>query len=198
MIRARDGRSLVLVTLVAGILITAAVVLATRPHPASQPVGTATETAPSAPPGSPGSSIAPTARATPSRSLSGGEQAFADAFLALADTHNRACTEILLSNPLSEFDLVGSRLIAQVVETRAGLDSLPPTSLTAGLAGDLSDAIADTIALLEAVDPHGPRVDQATAYQAALDQWVAQVQPVAGDIRAALGLPNATTGDLQL
>ncbi len=198
MVSVRDGRSIVLIALAAVIVLTGAVVLATRPDRGLQPPGAPTGAPAPAPSRSPGASIAPTTRATPAGSLAAGERAFADAFLALATEHNRACTEILLSNPLAEFDLVGSRLIEQVIDTRAMLRSLPAPPLTAALVGDLSDAIASTITLLQAVDPHGPRVDQATAYQVALDHWVAEVQPVANEIRAVLGVLDATTGDLQL
>ncbi len=175
-----------------------AIVISSRPDPSVQPAGSST---PAGSPILPGRSLAtnaPSALATPGRSHGPDEQAFADAFLALADEHNRACTEILLANPLAEFDLVGARLTDQVIDTRGRLASLPPLELTRTLVGDLDSAIAGTIGLLDAVDPHGPRVDQATAYQVALDHWVAHVLPVSNEIRALVGLPDATTGDLQL
>ncbi len=180
------------------VVLAGAIAISGRPDPDGQPAGSPTPAGSSLLPGRSVATNAPGAPATPGRSHGPDEQAFADAFLALADEHNRACTEILLANPLAEFDLVGARLTDQVIETRSRLASLPRLELTSTLVGDLDSAIADTIALLEAVDPHGPRVDQATAYQAALDHWVAHVLPVANEIRAVVGLPDATTGDLQL
>ena len=58
--------------------------------------------------------------------------------------------------------------------------------------------MAATLAMLQAIEPHGPRTDQAEGYQRALDDWVEHVQPRARAIRDALGLPPVPPGDLQL
>jgi len=190
-------RRVLLVPIAAIVALAAALTISTQPRPGHEPTESPAATRSSMLPGSSGEP-APIARATPVASHGAAEQAFADAFLALADDHNRACTEILLANPLAEFDLVGTRLTDEVIDTRGRLASLPPLPSTRALVSDLDSSIADVIAVLESVDPHGPRVDQAMAYQMALDQWIARVQPISDEIRVLVGLPNATTGDLRL
>jgi hypothetical protein len=141
------------------------------------------------------SSVAP---AVTSRPLTTDEQAFADAFTALADEHDRAMTELLIANPLAEWDLVGVPLAARVTAFPDELAGLPALPLTRGLVDELAGAIASTGALLTAIDPHGPRVSRATAYGHALDDWIEHVLPVDLELRARLGLPPPASGDLRL
>ena len=130
--------------------------------------------------------------------LSPDEQAFAEAYRTLAETYDHQATDLLIANPLSEFDLVGSRLTDLIDRTRQQLAGLPPLALTADQVRAVEREMAATLALLREVDPHGPQDEQATTYQRALDYWVEHVQPVSDAIRAALGLPPSATGDLRL
>jgi len=132
------------------------------------------------------------------RTLTPEEQAAADAFAALADEHNRAVTELLIANPLAEWDLVGLPLADEVTALPDRLASLPAPPLTHDLVTELAIAVAAIGAALAAIDPHAPRVDQATAYAQALDDWVARVVPIDVALRARLGLPPPGSGDLRL
>lgn len=136
----------------------------------------------------------------PTASLAGSsdELAFADAYRALAETHDRQATDLLIANPLAEFDLVGARLIDLIDESRQRLAGLPPFPGTTDPVRDLQREMAAALVLLRAVDPHGPPSEKAATYQRALDYWVEHVQPVSDAIRAALGLPPSASGDLQL
>jgi threonine dehydratase len=104
----------------------------------------------------------------------------------------------MISNPLSEWDLVGSRLIELIDETRRELSALAPPAGLGGNARALADAMAATRAMLEAIESHGSRTDQAEAFQRALDDWVDHVLPRAEAIRDMLGLPAVPPGDMQL
>jgi hypothetical protein len=160
-----------------------------------------TSSAPSADVGgtaSPSASVPPSAAIASRRPPTAEERAFADAYLELAEAFNREATDLMIANPLAEWDLVGTRLTELVAGTRGQLAGLPPLPLTDVAVRRLDDEIAATVALLEAVDPHGAQSEQTTAYLRALDYWVAHVQPVSGEIRAALGLPPVSTGDLAL
>jgi hypothetical protein len=126
------------------------------------------------------------------------ELAFAEAYLGLATTHDAQATDLLIANPLAEFDLVGERLIDLLDQTRQQVAELPSIPLTAGRMRDLEHELGETVELLRAVDPHGPPVDMATEYQHALDYWIEHVHPVSEAIRASLGLPPPATGDLRL
>ncbi len=132
------------------------------------------------------------------RRLTADEQQFADAYLELAETYDGQATELLIANPLAEFDLVGTQMADLVDRTRERLASLPPLAPTTGQVRDVEREMAATVALLRAIDPHGPRSDRATQYQRALDYWIERVQPVSDEIRAALGRPPSATGDLRL
>jgi hypothetical protein len=132
------------------------------------------------------------------RRLDADEQSFADAWVGLVETYDRQCTDLLMANPLAEFDLVGTRLIDLVDETRGRIADLPPLALTAGEVRSVELEMAATVTLLRMVDPHGPRADQAQQYQLALDHWIERVKPASDAIRAALGLPSSGTGDLRL
>jgi hypothetical protein len=124
--------------------------------------------------------------------------AFGDAWAEVVAAHDRGAVEVMIANPLAEWDLVGTRLIDLVGQTRAQLSALaPPGEVRPGTVA-LDEAIGATLATLEAIDPHGPRPDQAAAFQAALDDWVDHVRPRAEAIRDALGLPPVPPGDLQL
>jgi hypothetical protein len=124
--------------------------------------------------------------------------AFGDAWITVIEAHDDHATEVMIANPLSEWDLVGTRLIDIVGQTRGQLAGLAPPAELRDEALTLDDAMAATLAILEAIEPHGPRTDQAEAYQRALDDWVDHVQPRAQAIRDALGLPPVPPGDLQL
>lgn len=125
-------------------------------------------------------------------------QAFVDAWVAEIEAYDSGVTELLIANPLAEYDLVGLRLIDLVARTRELLSTVqPPSGLRAEVRA-LDDAMAATLARLEAIDPHGPRTEQAAAYRDALDDWVDHVRPIAQAIRDALGLAPVPAGDLQL
>jgi hypothetical protein len=126
------------------------------------------------------------------------ELAFAEAYLGLATTHDAQATDLLIANPLAEFDLVGERLIDLLDQTRQQVAELPSYPLTASRVRDLERELGETVELLRAIDPHGPSVDMATDYQHALDYWIEHVQTVSAAIRASLGLPPPATGDLRL
>jgi len=149
-------------------------------------------------------SLAPVASATPQPSVRASDPppstgtAFGDAWAAAVDAHDRGATELMLANPLAEWDLVGTRLIDLVGQTRAQLSALAPPAEVRAETLALDEAIGMTLAMLEAIDPHGPRTDQAAAFLRALDDWVDNVRPRAEAIRDALGLPPAPPGDLQL
>lgn len=126
------------------------------------------------------------------------QHAFADAYRTLAETHNREATDLLIANPLAEFDLVGTRLMELIDRTREGLTGLPAVAQTASRVHRVDVEMGATVALLRAIDPHGPPDQRATQYQRALDYWVEHVQPESDAIRAALGLPPSASGDLRL
>jgi len=145
-------------------------------------------------------SAAPTSEASDlpaAQSASTGAR-FADAWLALVEAYDAQATEVMISNPLSEWDLVGDRLVALVEGAHQQLMTLPsPAELSEDVQA-LDAALTRTLAMLEAIEPHGPRTGQAEAFQRALDDWVEHVQPLAAAIREALGLPPVPPGDLQL
>jgi hypothetical protein len=124
--------------------------------------------------------------------------AFADAWRAVVEDHDRQAMDVLIANPLAEWDLVGTRLIEVIVETRRQLSSLAPPVRLREEGGALDGALEGALALLRAIDPHGPRTDQEAAYQRALDDWVEHVRPHAQAIRDALGLTRVPPADLQL
>jgi hypothetical protein len=128
----------------------------------------------------------------------GDVRAFADAYRTLTDAYARARDDIVLANPLSEFDLVGNRLIDLLEATRSQLAGLPRLDVTTEPMRRLDQEMAATLELLRAVEPHGPRAQQAEQYQQALDYWIDHVVPVANEIRAAVGLPSSQPGDLAL
>ena len=132
------------------------------------------------------------------RSLRSDEQAFAGAYVELAESYNRQASDILIANPLSEFDLVGARLIDLVELTRAQLNDLPGLALSAGQVGELERQMAAVGSQLRAIDPHGPELERATAYRLALDYWTEHVQPASDAIRSAVGLAPSASGDLRL
>lgn len=148
------------------------------------------------------SSAAATQGAVPTadtgRSLRPDEQAFAEAYLELAESYNRQASDVLIANPLSEFDLVGVRLIDLVDLTRAQLSDLPALTLTSGQVGELESEMAAVGSQLRGIDPHGPELDRATAYRRALDYWTEHVQRASDAIRAAVGLAPSASGDLRL
>lgn len=164
-----------------------------EPSPAPPSVGASVDAASPAP-----SIDGPSAPAITFRPLTPDERAFAQAFTALADEHNRAVTELLIANPLAEWDLVGVPLAALVATTPNRLAGLPAVPLTQGTVDRLAEAVTASAALLSAIDPHAPRVDQATAYGQALDDWVGHVLPVDLELRGRLGLPPPVSGDLRL
>jgi hypothetical protein len=144
----------------------------------------------------PGASATPSDRPSDPPPSTG--TAFGDAWITVVEAHDDHATEVMIANPLSEWDLVGTRLIDLVGQTRGQLTGLgPPADLRDEVLA-LDGAMAATLAMLQAIEPHGPRPDQAEAYQRALDDWVEHVQPRAQAIRDALGLPPVPPGDLQL
>jgi hypothetical protein len=144
-------------------------------------------------------STGPVDRSPPGqRPLETDEQRFADAYRGLAETHNIQASDLLISNPLAEYDLVGIRLVDLIDRTREQLSELPGLSPMDGPVGELGREMAATVTLLRAIDPHGSASERAMRYQAALDRWVERVQPRSDAIRAELGLPPSTTGDLRL
>ncbi len=143
-------------------------------------------------------SVTPPPSDRPSESPPSTGTAFGDAWAAAVAAHDRGATEVMLANPLAEWDLVGTRLIDLVSRTRAELSSLAPPADLRSEALALDEAIGATLAMLEAIDPHGPRTDQADAFLRALDDWIDNVRPRAEAIRDALGLPPVPPGDLQL
>jgi hypothetical protein len=150
--------------------------------PARQPPSAATSSAPLVSPGQP----------------TGDVLAFADAYRTLTDAYARARDDIIIANPLSEFDLVGNRLIDLLEATRSQLAGLPRLDVTAEPMRRLDQEMAATLRLLRALEPHGPRAQQAEQYQQALDYWIDHVVPVANEIRAAVGLPRSQPVDLGL
>lgn len=153
-----------------------------------------------------GASTAPSPAATRAAALPAGSQRplradeleFAEAYGDLAESYNRQASDLLIANPLSEFDLVGVRLTDLVDLTRARLADLPAITLTTGKVDELEREMAAVADLLRAIDPHGPATERATTYQRALDYWVERVQPVSDSIRAAVGLAPSPSGDLRL
>lgn len=149
-------------------------------------------------------SFAPVASATPPPSDRPSDPppstgtAFGDAWAAAVAGHDHGATEVMIANPLAEWDLVGTRLIDLVRQTRAQLSALAPPADLRPETVALDEAIGATLAMLEAIDPHGPRADQAAAFRGALDDWIDNVRPRAEAIRDALGLPSVPPGDLQL
>jgi hypothetical protein len=144
----------------------------------------------------PGASVTPSDRPSDPRPSTG--TAFGNAWITVVEAHDDHATEVMIANPLSEWDLVGTRLIDLVGRTRGQLAGLAPPAELRDEALALDDAMAATLAMLEAIEPHGPRTDQAEAYQRALDDWIEHVQPRAQAIRDALGLAPVPPGDLQL
>ena len=154
--------------------------------------------APSAPAAS--ADAAPTALRSP-RPGAGSPAArgdFASAWTILVDAHDEAAVELLIANPLSEYDLVGNRLIDLVHGTRDRVSALDPPADLATELGALEAAMTSILGQLERIDPHGPRADQSAAFQRALDDWIVGLTPHAQAIRDALGLPPVPQGDLQL
>jgi hypothetical protein len=70
---------------------------------------------------------------------------FAEAYRNLAEDHDRDVTDLLIANPLSEFDLVGTRLIERLRETREELASLRPLAETVGRVRELESGIDATL-----------------------------------------------------
>jgi hypothetical protein len=126
------------------------------------------------------------------------ERAAAAAYLALAGAFDDASTDLQISDPLAEFDLVGARLIDLLDRTRADIVALPRSGQVAAAVRDLGREMAATTAMLRAIDPHGPRDLTATQYREALDYWIDHVKPATDSLRATLGLPATPGGDLRL
>jgi hypothetical protein len=152
----------------------------------------------------PSASPVPAARATPVTSVAQpgstpalGE-AFVDAWAAFVGTHDEGATELLIANPISEYDLVGARLIDLIDRTRGDLSELTPPAALGEEVRALDASMAGTLALLRAIDPDAPRTDQEAAFRRALDDWVDHVIPDAQSIRDALGMAPVPAGDLQL
>jgi hypothetical protein len=153
---------------------------------------------PATPPAVSATTAAPAATEQPPDTEPSTGDVFGDAWVAVVERYDAAAIELLISNPLSEYDLVGARLIELLEQTREQLSTLPvPTRLRQEVL-DLDAAMGTTLALLKAIDPHGPRPDQAQAYQRALDDWSDHVRPHADAIRDALGWSPVPSGDLQL
>jgi hypothetical protein len=146
----------------------------------------------------PGASSTPPPSQRPSGAPPSTGTAFGDAWITVVEAHDDHATEVMVANPLSEWDLVGTRLIDLVGQTRGQLAGLAPPAELRDEALALDDAMAATLAMLEAIEPHGSRTGQAEAYQRALDDWVEHVRPRAQAIRDALGLPPVPPGDLHL
>jgi hypothetical protein len=124
--------------------------------------------------------------------------AFAAAWAALVEAHDTAAVDLLIANPLAEYDLVGNRLTDLVRGTRDRVAAIePPAALTTEVRA-VETSMSAILDRLERIDPHGPRAEQATAFQDALDAWIADLEPHAAAIRDALGLPPVPPGDLQL
>ena len=140
----------------------------------------------------------PTISDRPPGALPSAEQVFADGWLAVVEAYDREATDLLIANPLAEYDLVGVRLIEVLDQTRQQLSAVAPPARLREEAHALDDALGETLALLRAIEPHGPRTDQAAEYQRALDDWVDHVRPHAQAIRDALELAPVPPGDLQL
>jgi hypothetical protein len=147
-------------------------------------------------PATPTFTVDPTAR--PSAPLPSTAPTFADAWLAVVEPFDAQSTDLLISNPLSEWDLVGTRLIDLIGRTRGQLGELAPPAELDDDTGALDEAIGTTQAMLEAIEPHGDKTKQAEAFQLALDDWAEHVRPQAEAIRVALGLPPVPAGDLHL
>ena len=109
--------------------------------------------------------------------LSSAEQPFADGWVAVVEALDQEAVELLIANPLSEYDLVGGRLIEVLEHAREELSALAPPERLRQEVGGLDRAMGAVLAQLGAIDPHGPRTDQATAYRQALDDWMDQVRP---------------------
>jgi hypothetical protein len=145
------------------------------------------------------SSVGPTARPVPSqRALGVDERALAAAYLEFAGGFNVSSTDIQISDPLAEFDLVGTRLIDLLDRTSEQIAALPQAGSTADAVRELGAEMTATSALLRAIDPHGPRGLAATEYRQALDYWIDNVKPVTDAIRVTLGLATTPVGDLRL
>jgi hypothetical protein len=186
----RTSRGFPAIGLLAGIAI-AVVACSVAPAPTATP--SVAPVASATPPPSDRPSNPPPSDPPPSTGT-----AFGDAWAAAVAAHDHGATEVMIANPLAEWDLVGARLIGLVGQTRAQLAALeaPAELLLETLA--LDEATGATLAMLEAVDPHGPGTDQAEAFLRALDDWIDNVRPRAEAIRDALGLPPVPPGDLQL
>lgn len=186
--------------ILAGLVVLAAVAFGLLgPSGLFGPPGRAPGVAVSAPPvPSPAATRAAVVPTASHRPLSADEQAFADAYLGLAESYDRQVSDLLIANPLAEFDLVGTRLTDLVDLTRGQLAGLPALALTAGQVEELEREMAAAVALLRGIDPHGPAVERATTYQRALDYWIEHVRPLSDAIRAAVGLPPSASGDLRL
>ena len=126
------------------------------------------------------------------------EVTFAETWLATVETYDARAAEVMIANPLAEWDLVGTQLIDLVHQTRREMSTLASPDELRDEVLALDEAIAGTLVMLEAIEPHGRRTDQAQAFQRALDDWVDHVRPQAEAIRDALGLSSVPPGDLQL
>jgi hypothetical protein len=146
----------------------------------------------------PAASVTPPPSERPSNPPPSTGTAFGDAWAAAVAAHDHGATEVMIANPLAEWDLVGARLIDLLGQTRAHLSALAPPADLRPETLALDEAIGATLEMLEAIDPHGPRTDQAAAFLRALDDWIDNVRPRAETIRDALGLPPVPPGDLQL
>jgi hypothetical protein len=154
--------------------------------------GPATPSSAASAPPTPGASDRPSVRPQPT------DIAFGDAWVAVVESFDTLVAEVMISNPLSEYDLVGTRLIDLIDQTRLQLSTLSAPALLSEDVLALDGAIGATLAMLEAIDPHGNRSSQAAAFQHALDDWVDHVLPLAQTIRDSLALPPVPPGDLQL
>jgi hypothetical protein len=181
----RTRRGIPAFALLAGIAIVAAACSA-GPAPTAAPTLT------------PGPSATPPPSVLPSDAPPTTGTAFGDAWAAAVGAHDRQATEVMIANPLAEWDLVGTRLIDVLGQTRAELSALAPPAELRPETLALDEGIGATLATLEAIDPHGPRPEQAAAFLRALDDWTDNVRPRAEAIRDALGLPPVPQGDLQL
>ena len=138
------------------------------------------------------------APASPPGPASSTGEAFAHAWLDVAGTFDAQAAELMISNPLSEWDLVGFRFIDLIDETRRQLSVLAPPARLSDEVLALDAALAATLRMLAAIAPDAPRASQEEAFRRALDDWVEHVRPRAQAIRDALGLPPVPPGDVQL
>src|SRR3990172_9564855 len=90
----------------------------------------------------------PTASAARSGKPPSTEPTFIDAWTVVVEAHNARATELLISNPVSEYDLVGARLIELIAQTRAELSTLAPPPRVREEVLQLADAIAATLVML--------------------------------------------------